>query len=60
MRATRILEWFPAGGPHGSRPAEEYAAQRTARGQAVTVVMCLERDAFLVVACDHEPAASAA
>ncbi|WP_176740525.1 hypothetical protein [Streptomyces sp. Ncost-T10-10d] len=43
------LERFPAGGPRGSRPAEEFAAARRCEGMAAEVVMDLEQDAFLVV-----------
>jgi hypothetical protein len=45
-----VLERFPAGGPRGSWPAEEYAAQRRAEGQPVTVVMNLATDTFDVKA----------
>ncbi|MGW1893766.1 hypothetical protein ACWCP6_26470 [Streptomyces sp. NPDC002004] len=45
----RVVESFPAGGPHGSWPAEELAARTCEQGIAVTVVMDLELDAFLVV-----------
>ncbi|MFF7366094.1 hypothetical protein [Streptomyces sp. NPDC008125] len=48
MRRT-VLEQFPAGGPRGSRPAEEFAAARRGEGLAAEVVMDLDRDAFLVV-----------
>ncbi|MFF4248510.1 hypothetical protein ACFYY2_29155 [Streptomyces sp. NPDC001822] len=48
MRRT-VLEQFPAGGPRGSRPAEEFAAARRGEGLAAEVVMDLEQDAFLVV-----------
>ncbi|MFJ6053464.1 hypothetical protein [Streptomyces sp. NPDC092307] len=34
-----MLESFPAGDPHGSWPAEEYAAGCRSRGERVTVVM---------------------
>jgi hypothetical protein len=44
-----VLERFPAGGPRGSRPAEEFAAARRGEGVAAEVVMNLEQDAFLVV-----------
>ncbi|WP_168713626.1 hypothetical protein [Streptomyces sp. A0642] len=44
-----VLEQFPAGGPRGSRPAEEFAAARRGEGVAAEVVMDLENDAFLVV-----------
>lgn len=46
---ARVLERFPAGAPRGSWPAEEYAAKRRAEGEAATVVMDLNADAFLVV-----------
>ncbi|MFJ3670918.1 hypothetical protein ACIPSE_31100 [Streptomyces sp. NPDC090106] len=46
---AKMLERFPAGAPRGSWPAEEYAAQRRALGEAATVVMDLKSDAFLVV-----------
>ncbi|GGZ00770.1 hypothetical protein GCM10010365_19480 [Streptomyces poonensis] len=48
MRA-KVLERFSAGAPRGSWPAEEYAAERRAKGEPATVVMDLESDAFLVV-----------
>ncbi|MFE3516185.1 hypothetical protein [Streptomyces sp. NPDC059166] len=48
MRRT-VLEQFPAGGPRGSRPAEEFAAARRGEGVPAAVVMDLERDTFLVV-----------
>lgn len=44
-----VLERFPAGGPRGSWPAEEYARARRDEGLAAQVVMDLESDAFLVV-----------
>ncbi|GAA3476864.1 MULTISPECIES: hypothetical protein [Streptomyces] len=44
-----VLERFPAGGPRGSWPAEEFAAARRGEGMAAEVVMDLEEDAFLVV-----------
>ncbi|WP_454323345.1 hypothetical protein [Streptomyces ambofaciens] len=44
-----ILADFPAGGPRGSRPAEEKAQQLTSQGQPATVVMDLPSDRFLVV-----------
>lgn len=47
----KILESFPAGGPRGSWPAEEYAAERRAEGKTdATVVMDLPSDTFRVVA----------
>ena len=49
-QATRtILERFPAGGPRGSWPAEEYAANQRAQGTNAQVVMDLRTDQFLVV-----------
>jgi hypothetical protein len=47
---NRILETFPAGGPRGSWPAEEFAAARRAEGINATVVMDLTTDTFLVKA----------
>ncbi|MFD3512890.1 hypothetical protein [Streptomyces sp. NPDC058657] len=44
-----ILQHFPAGGPRGSWPAEEYALARRAEGCPAEVVMDLDADAFLVV-----------
>jgi hypothetical protein len=44
-----ILAEFPAGGPRGSWPAEERAAELTAAGTPATVRMDLDSDSFLVV-----------
>lgn len=44
-----VLERFPAGHPRGSRPAEEFAADRRTAGQPAEVVMDLKTDAFLVI-----------
>jgi hypothetical protein len=44
-----ILERFPAGGPRGSWPTEEYAANQRAQGTNAQVVMDLRTDQFLVV-----------
>ncbi|MET8856957.1 MULTISPECIES: hypothetical protein [unclassified Streptomyces] len=49
MNGRRVLERFPAGGPRGSWPAEEFAQARRQEGQAAEVVMDLASDAFLVV-----------
>ncbi|MEU8774773.1 hypothetical protein [Streptomyces sp. NPDC048606] len=49
-----VLERFPAGGPRGSRPAEEYAARRLSEGVPAEVVMDLASDAFLVVVRQRE------
>ncbi|MFJ2605575.1 hypothetical protein ACIQOU_02705 [Streptomyces sp. NPDC091279] len=46
---AKVLERFSAGGPRGSWPAEEYAAQRRAAGEPATVVMDLKSDTFLVI-----------
>ncbi|MDX3174191.1 hypothetical protein PV382_18105 [Streptomyces scabiei] len=43
-----VLERFSAGGPRGSWPAEEFAADRRAEGLNVTVTMDLATDSFLV------------
>jgi hypothetical protein len=46
-----VLERFPAGGPRGSWPADEYAAaQQRDQGQPARVVMDLRTDSFLVIA----------
>lgn len=44
-----VLEKFPAGGPRGSWPAEEFARARRDEGTPAEVVMDLESDFFLVV-----------
>lgn len=44
-----VLERFPAGGPRGSWPAEEFAAARRGEGVAAETVMSLRDDAFLVI-----------
>lgn len=44
-----VLERFPAGGPHGSWPAERFAADRRTAGQPAEVVMDLRTDTFLVI-----------
>ncbi|WP_329113563.1 hypothetical protein [Streptomyces sp. NBC_01465] len=50
-----VVQKFPAGGPRGSWPAEEFAAAQRAQGRPVEVVMDLDADAFLVVARQLEP-----
>lgn len=45
----QVLERFPAGGPRGSWPAEEFAAARRDDGLDAQVVMDLNSDSFLVV-----------
>ncbi|MFJ1607401.1 hypothetical protein ACIOHS_29080 [Streptomyces sp. NPDC088253] len=49
MNGRMVLERFPAGGPRGSWPAEEFAQACRLQGQAAEVVMDLASDAFLVV-----------
>jgi hypothetical protein len=51
-----VLRRFPAGGPRGSWPAEEYAHARRAEGCPAEVVMDLDADAFLVVVAQGVPA----
>ncbi|MWA10411.1 hypothetical protein [Streptomyces sp. BA2] len=57
MNSRVVLERFPAGGPRGSWPAEEFARARRMEGQQAEVVMDLASDAFLVIV--REPDASA-
>ncbi|CCK30868.1 hypothetical protein BN159_6489 [Streptomyces davaonensis JCM 4913] len=49
MNGRTVLECFPAGGPRGSWPAEEFAQARRSEGLAAEVVMDLATDAFLVI-----------
>lgn len=49
MTGREILDEFPAGGPRGSWPAEERAAELRNEGRPVTVVMNLSSDTFRVV-----------
>lgn len=49
MAGREILADFPAGGPRGSWPAEEKAAELTASGTPATVRMDLDSDRFIVV-----------
>jgi hypothetical protein len=44
-----VLETFPAGGPRGSWPAEQFAHERRVAGQPAEVVMDLRTDSFLVI-----------
>ncbi|MFD0417297.1 hypothetical protein [Streptomyces sp. NPDC127108] len=48
-RPRTVLYRSPAGGPHGSWPADEFAAARQAEGIPARVVMSMREDAFLVV-----------
>ncbi|MEV6247743.1 hypothetical protein AB0M38_16290 [Streptomyces sp. NPDC051742] len=50
-----VLERFPAGGPRGSLPAEEFAGARRDEGVPARVVMDLESDTFLVIVEQRVP-----
>ncbi|MEV0319503.1 hypothetical protein ACIBKX_01125 [Streptomyces sp. NPDC050658] len=58
MNSRVVLGRFPAGGPRGSWPAEEFARARRMEGQPAEVVMDLASDAFLVIVREPEPAAA--
>lgn len=60
MNAQQILERFPAGGPRGSWPAEEFAARKRSAGLAAEVVMDLASDDYLVVARSRREATAGA
>ncbi|EGG44038.1 MULTISPECIES: hypothetical protein [Streptomyces] len=49
MNGRTVLERFPAGGPRGSWPAEEFAQARRLEGTPAEVVMDLATDTFLVI-----------
>ncbi|MEV0242233.1 hypothetical protein AB0I06_20180 [Streptomyces sp. NPDC050674] len=49
MNGRTVLERFPAGGPRGSWPAEEFAQARRREGLPAEVVMDLASDMFLVI-----------
>ncbi|MEV6511555.1 hypothetical protein OG226_36160 [Streptomyces sp. NBC_01261] len=49
MNGRTVLESFPAGGPRGSWPAEEFAQARRLEGLHAEVVMDIATDAFLVI-----------
>nr|WSY55726.1 hypothetical protein OG999_40050 [Streptomyces sp. NBC_00886] len=49
MNGRMVLERFPAGGPRGSWPAEEFAQARRLEGLQAEVVMDIATDAFLVI-----------
>ncbi|WP_069744747.1 MULTISPECIES: hypothetical protein [unclassified Streptomyces] len=49
MPDRTVLERFPAGGPRGSWPAEEFAADRRMAGEPAEVVMDLATDSFFVI-----------
>lgn len=54
MNGRVVLERFPAGGPRGSWPAEEFAHALRLEGQPAEVVMDLASDAFLVIVRPRE------
>lgn len=60
MNSRVVLERFPAGGPRGSWPAEEFARARRMEGQLAEVVMDLVSDAFLVIVRETEVTAEVA
>lgn len=49
MNGRTVIERFPAGGPRGSWPAEEFAQARRREGLNAEVVMDLASDTFLVI-----------
>ncbi|MEV0120070.1 hypothetical protein AB0I16_00725 [Streptomyces sp. NPDC050703] len=59
VNGRTVLGRFPAGGPRGSWPAEEFARARRDEGQPAEVVMDLASDAFLVVVGESEAAMAA-
>ncbi|PZG80729.1 hypothetical protein C1I97_35685 [Streptomyces sp. NTH33] len=59
MNGRTVLQRFPAGGPRGSWPAEEYAHDRRLEGLPAEVVMDLATDAFLVIVRSGEGAVDA-
>ncbi|GAA1003556.1 hypothetical protein ACFQWA_05910 [Streptomyces thermogriseus] len=59
MKGRMVLRRFPAGGPRGSWPAEEFAQARRQEGLPAEVVMDLATDMFLVIVRDDEKAADA-
>ncbi|TDT36484.1 hypothetical protein EV562_108312 [Streptomyces sp. BK208] len=59
MNGRTVLERFPAGGPRGSWPAEEFAQARRLEGQPAEVVMDLATDMFLVVVLRGDAAGDA-
>ncbi|MER6107374.1 hypothetical protein ACWGPD_19405 [Streptomyces hirsutus] len=60
MNGRTVLESFPAGGPRGSWPAEEFARARRMEGLPAEVVMDLATDMFLVIVRGGDGSADAA
>ncbi|MER6627055.1 hypothetical protein ABT301_02240 [Streptomyces sp. NPDC000987] len=56
VNGRTVLERFPAGGPRGSWPAEEFAHARRQEGLPAEVVMDLATDTFLVIVRTGEAA----
>ena len=59
VNGRTVLERFPAGGPRGSWPAEEFAQARRLEGLQAEVVMDLASDMFLVIVRSGETVADA-
>ncbi|MYW66428.1 hypothetical protein GTY65_20550 [Streptomyces sp. SID8379] len=55
INARVVLQRFPAGGPRGSWPAEDFARRCRLEGQPAEVVMDLATDAFLVIVREAMP-----
>jgi hypothetical protein len=53
-----VLGRFPAGGPRGSWPAEEFAHAARLEGQQAEVVMDIATDMFLVIVRGTDTAAA--
>jgi hypothetical protein len=49
VNGRTVLQRFPAGGPRGSWPAEEFAQARRLEGLRAEVVMDIATDTFLVI-----------
>jgi hypothetical protein len=60
VNGRKVLEQFPAGGPRGSWPAEEFAQARRREGEPAEVVMDLATDTFLVIVRSGELTGGAA
>jgi hypothetical protein len=60
VNGRTVLERFPAGGPRGSWPAEEFANARRLEGLPAEVVMDLATDMFLVIVRGGHAAGDAA
>ncbi|MET7285101.1 hypothetical protein [Streptomyces sp. NPDC005573] len=56
VNGRTVVGRFPAGGPRGSWPAEEFARARRLEGLPAEVVMDLATDTFLVIVRGHDSA----